>query len=114
MGEEPRERAEALFKHVFHEYKQKIPQAADAPPRTAPEEASASFLAMLAEVPETAETTTAVDGTAKISEVDRWFRMEGGKGDPYHPLLWWKVRAAHLFYIYDALRLTAHATGTRI
>lgn len=68
-----------------------MPKLADAPVRAAPEQASSSFLDMLAEAPEPVTTAAAANGTADVSEMDRWFRMEGGKGDPYYPLLWWKV-----------------------
>ncbi|EPS96490.1 hypothetical protein FOMPIDRAFT_48168 [Fomitopsis schrenkii] len=92
LGEDARIRAEALFKHVFREYELKIPKAADTPVHVTPKGASDSFLDMLAEVPEAVDSTAAAGANVEqVSEVDRWFRMEGGKGDPYHPLLWWKV-----------------------
>ncbi|KAH9912012.1 ribonuclease H-like domain-containing protein [Fomitopsis serialis] len=89
LGSEEKLRAEALFEHVFHEYEKKLPKATDAPARPAPVATPASFLDLLsADVPD----PEAQDGAdVQDSEVVRWLRFEGGRGNPHDPLGWWKV-----------------------
>ena len=90
LGDTERKRAEALFEHIYSEYAKKIPKPADVP-TTGMTTPSDSFLDHLAAVPDAPESE-AQKAAAKDTELERWIRLEGGKGDAYHPLVWWKVR----------------------
>ncbi|KZT64307.1 hypothetical protein DAEQUDRAFT_678786 [Daedalea quercina L-15889] len=90
LGAHEKLKAEALFEHVYKEYEKKIPRPADIPVQSQPERSS-SFLDVLADVPDIAEAKEPEVVDPKASELARWYRFEGGKGDAYHPLVWWKV-----------------------
>ncbi|TFY56694.1 hypothetical protein EVJ58_g7479 [Rhodofomes roseus] len=92
LGSEEKARAEVLFEHVFRKYELKLPKAADVPARPAPVATPSSFLDMLSSVPDVPDPE-AQDEAAQTSEVERWLRFEGGKGNPYDPLVWWKEHA---------------------
>ena len=87
-GQQEKEHAEALFSHVFDQYQQKAPKPDDVPTQrtTVP---PPSFLDMLAALPDLPSPMGNVP--LKDTELEHWFRFEGGRGDAYHPLLWWKV-----------------------
>ena len=91
LGADEKAKADALFEHVYREYNEKIPRAADVPVQPTPATESSSFLDVLASVPDIPEAATTEVVDLKASELARWHRFEGGKGDPYHPLVWWKV-----------------------
>ena len=76
--------------HVYREYEKKVQKPVNAPVQVEPVVKSSSFLDMLADIP-SLPSSISIAKPPDVTECDRWYRLEGGKGDTYHPLLWWKI-----------------------
>lgn len=88
LGAEEKNKAWASFEHVFKEYQKDVPIPADTPAISSASAEQSSFLDSLS----AAVDFAGEQGSAPVrSELDHWKDGEGGKGDTYYPLIWWKV-----------------------
>ncbi|KZT08290.1 uncharacterized protein LAESUDRAFT_649153 [Laetiporus sulphureus 93-53] len=86
LGEDRKERAWTIFEYVFQEYEKTGPKVV-VKPQMASQPITQTFLDTLtSDVDFAADTPVIAE-----SELERWKRGVGGKGDPYAPLIWWKV-----------------------
>jgi len=92
LGDDAYKSALALFEHVFKEYSEQQGQSDSAFPQPAPAPIPPSNnpLALLARRPKNPHP---VQVAPPQPEIERWISEEGGLGDPYKPLQWWKVHA---------------------
>lgn len=92
-----------LFTDVAKKYQRELaadtlkPSDAPTTPATKPlgrSDSAASFLADFCDVPDiTVPSTPTVTPEAQLEEeLNRYWEFEGGRGDLFDPLLWWKVR----------------------
>ncbi|KAI0061285.1 hypothetical protein BV25DRAFT_1805777 [Artomyces pyxidatus] len=91
LGKDQRDKAWALFKHVYDEYAKAMPPPQDTPATSATHIPDPNdFLAIVAQT--TALPDSNIEEVHQRTELDRWRGMEGGRGDIHYPLVWWKVR----------------------
>lgn len=92
LGDDQKDKAWTLFEHVYAEYEKTTEKPKDKPAVATPITASGSFLANLANV---AKPRVVKESSAR-PELSRWKENEGGGGDFYYPLVWWKVSSCLL------------------
>jgi hypothetical protein len=84
-----------LFEHVYEEYATTTPAA---PPSPVKLKQSDSFLASLVARDLDSDIEDAPEPAGKKSEFERYCLGEGGSGDAYKPLAWWKVVLTIFFF----------------
>ncbi|KAI0038955.1 hypothetical protein FA95DRAFT_1658846 [Auriscalpium vulgare] len=90
-------KAKHVFDYVFTSYQSSMPVVADQPGNQVVSHNSEpdDFLAALADI------GFEQQAPVRESESERWYRGEGGQGNPNYPLLWWKVRQGRAFRLRD-------------
>lgn len=89
LGTDEHNQAKVLFSAVYGSYAETEPSR-PAAPAPAPSAAEVDFLEMVGAAP----AVYVPQETPALSECERWFAMEGGRGQLKQPLVWWKVHCS--------------------
>jgi hypothetical protein len=86
--------AEVLIQHVYDEYAEKFNTATTKPATVAPPADPNDFLASALKLPNFSEAGTT---SSCRTELERYLAGEGGSGDLYNALAWWRVCHSPLY-----------------